>query len=442
MDFDTKMDFDIVLYHSGCPDGFTSAWVFKHYNPLIETKPVNYGNPPPNVEGKRVAIVDFSYDYKTTMEMIKKASYLVILDHHQTAQENLKSIQEMNDLPVEIIFDMKRSGAQISWDYVYPNTPRPWFIDYVGDRDLWLNSLPKTEEISLAMRFDGYFNDFQKLENLYWTSPTLDLDNHRIVIKGNKLLDCKTLEVEQYAKIAQKAFLKTPLGNYIVRMSFSSPLYTSDVGNAITKMFDDCDFAVIYRYDKKWFISLRGGANCNLNLSIIAKSLPTGGGHPKASAFSIDNINDFHNYFEIIEDSNKQFNDNHLDYTNLNNLNTILTLPNMNEYINREVNEYIRNCKNGKFTFQNDNFLAKINCVPPQYHQIVINSIETTNIETNNIKNKEKDKTCYVLYFYYFTTKQWKLTVKISQNFTEDIYFDHIIDENKGERFEEFISFT
>ncbi len=50
----------LVIYHGGCPDGFTAAWVVHKVYPEAEFYPGVYGQAPPDVAGRDVILVDFS----------------------------------------------------------------------------------------------------------------------------------------------------------------------------------------------------------------------------------------------------------------------------------------------------------------------------------------------------------------------------------------------
>jgi oligoribonuclease NrnB/cAMP/cGMP phosphodiesterase (DHH superfamily) len=408
------MEFDLVIYHDECADGFTSAWIFKHYNPLIETKAVSYGSlKPNNIKNKKIAILDFSYNYEITMSIIQESSYLLILDHHESAKENLKNIKQSKK--TKIIFDMNLSGAQLAWDYLYPNEIRPWFVDYVGDRDLWLKELPRTDEVSTALWFDGYFKDFQKLENLFYTSSNNDLENenHPIIIKGEQLLLCKELEITQFAEITNLATLITPNKNYTVRMISVSRQYTSDIGSLITNKYDDCDFAAIYSYNhinKKMNISLRANNDCIYNLSEITRTLPNGGGHPKAAAFSL-NLDEFHKYFITNETDNKNDNKKYELENQLENIG----YPSFSSYVNKEIENYILTLKPAKLVLEN-NYDIKMTMAPMHYHNLIIENIEN---ETGII----------ILYYYYFGTRKWYLTIKSFGNENlKDIFKNNNLD--------------
>jgi len=270
---------DVVIYHANCPDGFTAAWTFwTQWGDTIDYIPCRHGQPPPPVEGKRVAIVDFSFKRDILTKMASEATSVVILDHHRSAQMDLDGLVLDN---VYITFDMERSGAQIAWDYLNDDNTRPWFVEYVADRDLWRHQLPDTKEISQALFFDGYFTDFTKLESL------VGADMSPFAVRGSVLLEVKQRDCEHYARAAKPAVFTVDGKEYRVGLVCCPRMYRSDVGNLVAQ---DYDFAALYWYNfasKEWWISFRASAESKCNLAEITSKLPNGGGHPKAAGFTI-----------------------------------------------------------------------------------------------------------------------------------------------------------
>ena len=292
-----KSAFDIVFYHGNCPDGFTGAWAFwEKWGDSIVYLPYRYGQDPPDVTGKRVAIVDFSFRRDVLIAMATQAKYLVVLDHHKTAEHDLEGLTLSNG---EIIFDMERSGAQIAWDYLnLPNVGRPWFVDYVADRDLWRHVLPMTREVSETLFFDGYYQDFNKLHSLFRDGKSIDdgkntdiveEDRDRIADRGTVLLEYKDKECERYAAESKPTILQITDKHYRVNLAGCPRAYRSEVGHIICST-QDCDFAGVYWYDvdsKEWWLSFRAAKDSSVDLSEVTSYLPNGGGHPKAAGFTI-----------------------------------------------------------------------------------------------------------------------------------------------------------
>jgi oligoribonuclease NrnB/cAMP/cGMP phosphodiesterase (DHH superfamily) len=121
----------------------------------------HYEDPPPNVRGHRVFVLDFSYPRETLEKMAKAADELTVLDHHKTAEEALAGLPYCT-------FDMTKSGGQLTWEWLmkegYPppkpaatgsawEPPEPpWLVDYTADRDLWRFALPRSREVNAALR--------------------------------------------------------------------------------------------------------------------------------------------------------------------------------------------------------------------------------------------------------------------------------------------------
>lgn len=183
----------LCIYHGNCADGFTAAWVVKRFfNGAVDFFPGIYGNAPPDVAGRNVVLVDFSYkrpvlDALLRSADVKQAHTILILDHHKTAAEDLAGIappeggydpdlwrakwEQEGEWPVRSIFDMSRSGAQVAWDFFFPEDRRPLLVDYTGDRDLWRFELPQSREVNAFVFAHEY--TFRN-----WNSLHAQLRNH------------------------------------------------------------------------------------------------------------------------------------------------------------------------------------------------------------------------------------------------------------------------
>src|SRR6478736_8978193 len=97
---------DLCIYHSPCYDGFTAAWVVRQAFPDAKFIGANYGDEPPDVRGKEVIVVDFSYPRDVLERMHEQAKSLLVLDHHKSAEKALEGLYYAK-------FDMSRSGAMM-----------------------------------------------------------------------------------------------------------------------------------------------------------------------------------------------------------------------------------------------------------------------------------------------------------------------------------------
>lgn len=278
----------LCIYHGNCFDGFTAAWaVWKRFASAADYFAANYNEEPPNVTGRDVIIVDFSYKRPVLMAMAKAARTIFVLDHHKTAQEDLAgllaercydpdaliSAAEFDAThPIRATFDMDRSGAGLAWDFFH-SAPRPKVIDHVEDRDLWRFNLPFTREIHAAM--SSYPFDFSAWDEIAVKCERGDLIAEGAAIDRKHLRDIDTLLNMTRTRISIMGH-DVPIANLPVTMC-------SDAGNIMAK---GELFAVTY-YDgpSHRHYSLRS-TDAGLDVSMIAKAYD-GGGHRNAAGFRL-----------------------------------------------------------------------------------------------------------------------------------------------------------
>jgi len=278
----------ICIYHSDCADGFGAAWVVrKALGADIEFYPASHGKPAPDVSGKNVVIVDFSYPYETLATMVHTAESVLILDHHKTAQADLDGVpyagSTLDDFQafcqmapvgtkIAALFDMSRSGAGIAWDFFFPGTPRPDLINHIEDRDLWQFKIDGTREI-LANLF-SYPLDFEVWDTLFAASTeAMRADGIAIERKHKK----------DVAQLTNKAKRRMVIGGYDVPAANLPPIFASDAGHLMSQ---GEPFAACYwdTPDGRSF-SLRS-SDAGEDVSAIAQQYD-GGGHRNAAGFRV-----------------------------------------------------------------------------------------------------------------------------------------------------------
>lgn len=256
-----------VIYHADCTDGFGSAYsAWKLLGNRAEYYPCKHGSKPPDVKGKNVVILDFSFDNKTTKKMIKASNDLLVIDHHKSA------VVELHDIS-NTIFDMKKSGATLAWEFFHPGKEPPKFIQYITDRDLWKWELPYSKEFSAAFDMVPFeFEEFEKFED--------DSVFDDAVKRGSYILAYSKTVVK---KVCDKATPRKMDGKDV--MVVNSSHWMSEIG---AKLSPDCDFALIWYYDhndKIIKVSLRSFHD-HVDVSEVSKKFG-GGGHKKAGGFTL-----------------------------------------------------------------------------------------------------------------------------------------------------------
>ena len=256
-----------VIYHANCTDGFGSAYsAWKLLGNRAEYYPCKHGQEPPDVKGKTVVILDFSFNNATTKKMIEEAKELLVIDHHKSA------VVELHDIS-NTIFDMNKSGATMSWEFFHPGKEAPKFIQYITDRDLWRWELPYSKEFSAAFDMVPFeFEEFEKYED--------DSVFDDAVKRGSYILAYSKTVVK---KVCDKAASRRIGGKHV--MVVNSSHWMSEIG---AKLSPDCDFALIWYYDhndKMIKVSLRAFHE-HIDVSEVSKRFG-GGGHKKAGGFTL-----------------------------------------------------------------------------------------------------------------------------------------------------------
>lgn len=283
---------DYILYHGKCPDGWCSAFIANKRYPEALLVPLDHGDPVPFdlVKDRDCLVLDFSWlDREDNIKLHNSAKSFNIYDHHKTAQKCLEGLNFAT-------FDMNRSGAGLTWDYLFGRDcgltlipqyvvrgngvkgyPRPWYVDYVEDRDLWNWALPGSKAVnaylmSLPMTLDawarlGYIN-VEQAEQF-----------------GINILRHVERYVKEAVELSQRGFLAIPdSDNAFYTVEVVNMLYPncSEVGNVLAQRAD-VGLTWFERHDGIQF-SLRTFGDTDA--SQIAKQY-NGGGHWHAAGFRL-----------------------------------------------------------------------------------------------------------------------------------------------------------
>lgn len=271
----------VCIYHGNCADGFGAAWAVwrsaENHNMMHETQFVagHYGQEPPDVTGKTVIMVDFSYKRDVMLEIADNADRVVVIDHHDTAEK------ELVDLPdnVEVHFDQAKSGAVLAWEHFNSHSTVPYLLKLVQDRDLWRFELPETKEVSAALfshewTFDNWCEFACNWQKLRAEGAALLRKQQKDV----KAL-CEPHNVKHVALMHEGKEITVPAVN-------CPWMYASDVGHELCKQYPDAPLSVTYMYQKDLVkFSLR--SDNKVHCGTIA-AVRGGGGHPNAAGFQLE----------------------------------------------------------------------------------------------------------------------------------------------------------
>jgi oligoribonuclease NrnB/cAMP/cGMP phosphodiesterase (DHH superfamily) len=312
----------LVLYHSGCVDGFASAWAaYRHFGDKAEYRAVKYGDDPPgdDLHGREVYILDFSYLPEFIDVMATQADNLTLLDHHETAIGRFRGAwgsagRSCEPLPflvwkpsgkATVLVHLEQSGAQLAWDYFHYGQARPWFIDYVADRDLWQWKLVNSLEINAylgSLPFD--FAAWDKQE--FTREKLLASDANRYCDLGGAILQKQERQIESAVKRARTItwgrrsigmatvdFDGNPIDPTEAFVSYTSPVInlTENISEVLNRLCAEPPHWAI-----GWFQDENGRYRYSLRSSPqgpdVAKIAETfgGGGHVRAAGFESDRL--------------------------------------------------------------------------------------------------------------------------------------------------------
>lgn len=286
---------EVCLYHANCMDGFGAAWaIWKRWGDALEYIPVSYGGSPPDVTGKNVLMVDFSYKKPELEALAAVATTIVILDHHETAAAELAGFNKVvrgrdnnvgrlfarvrgRNQNVLVEFDMERSGATMAWSFCHDDAV-PDLLRYVEDRDLWRFALPSSQVVNAQLA--SYPLDFQMWDRLNdeLAQPDGRLD---FVIAGGAILRQREKDINALLGASMRTMT---IGGHRVPVANVPFMWASDAGNILA---EGNPFAATYfdRVDGQRAFSLRSDVH-GVNVATIAASYG-GGGHARAAGFQM-----------------------------------------------------------------------------------------------------------------------------------------------------------
>jgi hypothetical protein len=263
----------LCIYHGNCADGFGAAWVFKNYSHREHDFHAGvYQDAPPDVEGRDVYLVDFSYKRAVVEAILEKATRVVLIDHHKTAIDDLAPLIE--DGRIEALTDLNHSGAVLAWKWFHSNdlTGMPDLLRHIEDRDLWRFALPGTRAIQANIF--SYQYDFAVWDRLMDRRPVdLELEGSAIERKHHK-------DVAELVKVCQR---RMQIGGHDVPVASLPYTLVSDAAHA---MAQGEPFAACYWDTPEGRNFGLRATDAGLDVSEIAKQYG-GGGHAKAAGFRV-----------------------------------------------------------------------------------------------------------------------------------------------------------
>lgn len=266
----------LVIYHGDCPDGFGAAYAaWLALGDSADYLACKHGDPAPDVSGRQVYILDFSFAPAVLEQMRAQADSITLLDHHKTAQDQLSCLS--CGPKFSLLFDLQKSGARLAWEHFHPGQAVPYLIARIEDRDLWNWKFDDSRELLAVLDTRGF--DFET-----WHALRLQADDP---VARQALVEQGSALRRQYeglvASVAKGAFELTLLGHQTLAINAVSE-FTSELGNILALRTGS--FAVVFKIDSPEFVKVSLRSLRSFDVSRIAVQFG-GGGHPQASAFRL-----------------------------------------------------------------------------------------------------------------------------------------------------------
>ena len=271
----------LIIYHSPCADGFTSAWIaWKEFGDDADYLAQGYADNPeiPDVDNRIVYILDYAYRIDIMREIAERAETVIVLDHHKSAEEDLLPLFEEGLIEGE--FDMERSGAGITWDFFHLGEDRPALVRHVEDRDLWNFTYPDTEAISIALFSYPYtFEAWDQFE----TNVGKLISEGRILLRKHMKDVHELTDQTMYLTIGGHKNIPTVNANYMFGSDLAAVLAEGQPFGAYFWVNANGEYVVGLRSNKD--------ESQSVDVAEIAFAYG-GGGHKHASGFRVRDLSE------------------------------------------------------------------------------------------------------------------------------------------------------
>lgn len=264
----------LCIYHGNCADGFGAAWVFSRWGGLdYDFHAGVYQNPPPDVEGRDVYLVDFSYKLSVVEEIREKATRVVLIDHHKTAIEDLAPLIESHR--IEALVNLGKSGATLAWEWFhgFSTADMPQLLRHIEDRDLWRFALNGTREIQANVFSHPY--DFELWDRL------MEQPVESLIAEGRAIERKHFKDIGELLGVVTRRMV---IGGHNVPIANLPYTLTSDAGHQLAAKGEP--FAGCYWDTPEGRVFSLRSTEAGLDVSEIAKQYG-GGGHRNASGFRV-----------------------------------------------------------------------------------------------------------------------------------------------------------
>lgn len=288
---------DYIIHHNDLDGRGAGAIIYDTYRytpDQVKTFEVDYRVFPNIVDevasDSLVYIVDYSFTEDTVdklIELCKKCTGVVWLDHHKSSAELLKTdyIKDIDNYCFHYCIDQSKSGTYLAWEYTNPNTLYiPNWVRYIDDYDRFCGEL-KPESLLFKYGMDVEDTSLQSgvwFRLLHKSKNPMNIYNDYaddIISNGRK--------IELYNKIQDKFYLETYGFTSVIEGHECLVLNKRCNSLAFGEEFEKVPCVVSMVFDGALYTySVFSSMNSDVNCESIARKYQ-GGGHQHAAGFQI-----------------------------------------------------------------------------------------------------------------------------------------------------------
>lgn len=306
-----------VIYHADCPDGFGAAFAaWKKFGAAARYCPMHHGEDwqTLGLAEQTVYILDFSFPRTTLERIAADAGAVIQIDHHASARTPWTDLLRRDgeaaehyrhpDLPLDVIFDLNKSGVRLAWEHFFPDTPLPLPLAHIEDGDLWRFALPGSRAFGRALRLLPF--DFAVWDELLGSAASPEAPRYRaLLVEGQAIEQFFQREVARLAdsRLVMPARLRGAPLDPLQAVRHGLPLlsaenqswqavgglainadslFASELGNTLAERSGTFGLTWQLSADGEVKASLRAAGK--VNVAEIAGRYG-GGGHPNAAGF-------------------------------------------------------------------------------------------------------------------------------------------------------------
>jgi len=264
----------VVIYHAECTDGFSAAYVaWKKFGDTAEYIGISHNDiVPEGLKDKEIYLLDIAYDMVPLQQIIAENKRVVVLDHHVTREQEIRSAPEHR-------YGTDQSGVGLAWEFFFPGAPLPILLSCIQEGDLWRFNAEHVHELLAYVDIIPFeFAQWQEAVELVETQA----GRQKAIELGSALITYRDRLLQKVAKNVHPVIFEG-IRTLAINVNLTRSMI-SQLGNQMASTMLP-PIAILWgvKHDRI-SVSLRGNGSVDVGALAVKYG---GGGHKNAAAFSL-----------------------------------------------------------------------------------------------------------------------------------------------------------